>query len=40
LPRQLPELTEMQVRYNPANPDQALALPNDNQIFFISIWPL
>lgn len=35
-----PEDSQVNVRYNPANPDQAIALPEDNLGFPFSIWPL
>ena len=35
----VPEDTEVQVRYNPANPDQAATLPTDNPAFPLAIWP-
>lgn len=37
--RALPEDTPVQVRYNPQDPDQALALPADNPTFPITLWP-
>ena len=37
--RALPEDLEVRVRYNPANPDQAVALPEDNREFPITLWP-
>jgi hypothetical protein len=37
--RQLPEDTPVKIRYNPANPDQTIALPDDNPSFPIAIWP-
>lgn len=37
--RQLPEDTEVNVRYNPANPDQTATLPADNPGFPAPIWP-
>ena len=37
--RDLSEDTEVRVRHNPANPDQAITLPGDNPDFPIAIWP-
>ncbi len=37
--RQLPEDTEVTIRYNPANPDQTVTLPADNPNFPAPIWP-
>jgi hypothetical protein len=34
-----PEDTPVQVRYNPANPDQVHTLPGDNANFPFEIWP-
>ena len=36
----LPEDTAVEVRYNPENPDQAVALPADNPGFPVTIWPI
>ena len=37
--RQLPEDTEVTIRYNPDNPDQTVTLPADNPGFPAAIWP-
>ena len=37
--RLLPEDTPVNVRYNPSNPDQNVALPADNAEFPVAIWP-
>ncbi len=37
--RELPEDTEVTVRYNPENPDQTATLPTDNPGFPAPIWP-
>ena len=37
--RQLPEDTEVTVRYNPENPDQTVTLPADNPGFPAPLWP-
>ena len=36
----VPEDTEVTVRYNPANPDQTIALPEDNAGFPFTLWPV
>ena len=38
--RNLPEDTLIQVRYNPANPDQTHTFPADNPNFPFTIWPM
>ncbi len=35
----LQEDLEVIVRYDPANPDKVIALPEDNRDFPVSIWP-
>ena len=37
--RNLPEETPVQVRYNPANPDETVVLDEDNAGFPCGIWP-
>jgi hypothetical protein len=37
--RALPEDLEVTVRYNPANPDQTVALAEDNRAFPVTLWP-
>ena len=37
--RQLPEDTEVNLRYNPTTPDQTATLPADNPGFPAPIWP-
>ena len=37
--RALPEDHPVKIRYNPANPDQTAALPQDNPSFPTIIWP-
>lgn len=37
--RLVPEDTAVNVRYNPANPDQTVTLPEDNAAFPFTIWP-
>lgn len=38
--RLIPEDTPITIRYNPANPDQAIALPTDNPTFPFPLWPV
>ncbi len=38
--RLIPEDTPITIRYNPANPDQAIALPTDNPTFPFTLWPI
>ncbi len=37
--RQLPEDLDLNIRYDPANPDRAVALPTDNPDFPTPLWP-
>jgi hypothetical protein len=37
--RTLPEDTPVIIRYNPAKPDQTVALPEDNPGFPVPLWP-
>ncbi len=37
--RTLPEDTPVQVRYDPANPDRNVVLPDDNPGFPVELWP-